>query len=172
MPGGERPPPPAGESPEAPIGDARHGPPVSAVNTVDHMARERIRQGLVRRGRDAEPAGSRMVRAVWNGAVIAESDQSVVVEGDCYFPPDSVRKEHLVASDTHTTCFWKGQANYCSVRVDDKVERDAAWYYPHPSPPVSHIAGYIAFWQGVSIEPCLDASDASLLRQVDPITAV
>jgi len=113
-----------------------------------------------------------MVRAVWNGAVIAESDRSVVVDGNCYFPPDSVRMDHLVASDTHTTCFWKGQANYCSVRVGDKVDRDAAWYYPSPSPPASHIAGYIAFWHGVSIEPCLGASDASLLEEVDPITAV
>jgi uncharacterized protein (DUF427 family) len=119
---------------------------------VDHMALERIRQGLVRRNCDAEPPARRTVRAVWNGAVIAESDRSVVVEGNYYFPPDSVRKEHLVASYTRTTCFWKGHANYYSVRVGDKVDRDAAWYYPHPSPPASHIAGYIAFWRGVSIE--------------------
>jgi uncharacterized protein (DUF427 family) len=116
------------------------------------MVLGRIRQELSRRQGDAEPAAKRSVRAVWNGAVIAESDRTIVVEGNHYFPPDSVRKEHLVASDTHTTCFWKGRASYYSVRVGEKVNRDAAWYYPTPSPAASGIAGYLAFWRGVAIE--------------------
>lgn len=116
------------------------------------MALRRIPQRLARRGVDADPAALRMVRAVWNGAVIAESERTIVVEGNHYFPPDSVRKEHLVASDTHTTCFWKGRASYYSVQVGDKINRDAAWYYPAPSPAASSIADHIAFWRGVSVE--------------------
>jgi uncharacterized protein (DUF427 family) len=116
------------------------------------MGLRRIPQRLARRGVDAGPAIGRTVRAVWNGAVIAESDRTIVVEGNHYFPPDAVRKEHLVASNTHTTCFWKGQASYYSIQVGDKVNRDAAWLYPAPSPAASSLAGYIAFWRGVSIE--------------------
>jgi len=116
------------------------------------MALRRIPQRPARRGVDAEPAAQRTVRAVWNRAVIAESDRTIVVEGNHYFPPDSVRKEHLVASDTHTTCFWKGRASYYSVQVGDKINRDAAWYYPAPSPAASSIADHIAFWRGVSVE--------------------
>lgn len=116
------------------------------------MALRRIPQRPARRSVDADPATPRTVRAVWNGAVIAESDRTIVVEGSHYFPPDSVRNEHLVASDTHTTCPWKGQASYYSVQVGDKVNRDAAWYYPAPSPAASSIAGHIAFWRGVSVE--------------------
>ena len=116
------------------------------------MALRRIPERLARRSAEADPATPRTVRAVWNGAVIAESDRTIVVEGNHYFPPHSVRMEHLLASDTHTTCPWKGQASYYSVQVGDKVSRDAAWYYPAPSPAASSIAHHIAFWRGVSVE--------------------
>ena len=117
------------------------------------MVDRRILERLVRRNSDGKPATRQMMRAMWNGAVIAESDQTIVVEGNHYFPPDSVRKEHLVASDAQTSCAWKGQASYYSIRVGERINRDAAWYYPNPSPAASNIAGYVAFWRGVSIEP-------------------
>jgi Uncharacterized protein conserved in bacteria, COG2343 len=94
-----------------------------------------------------------MPRAIWNGAVIAESDATIVVEGNHYFPPDSVKREYLRDSQTHTVCPWKGTASYYDVVVDGQVNRDAAWYYPTPKAAASQIAGYIAFWRGVRIEP-------------------
>jgi uncharacterized protein (DUF427 family) len=94
-----------------------------------------------------------MPRATWNGAVLAESDQCVVVEGNQYFPPESVRREHLRPSATHTTCPWKGVASYLDVVVDGRVNRDAAWYYESPKPAAASIRGRIAFWRGVRIEP-------------------
>ena len=72
------------------------------------------------------------MKAIWNGAVLAESDKTVVVEGNHYFPPDSIRKEHFKASDTHTECGWKGTASYYTVEVEGKRNPDAAWYYPEP----------------------------------------
>jgi len=93
--------------------------------------------------------------------VIAESDRTIVVEGNHYFPPDSVGNDHLLASDTHTTCPWKGQASYYSVQVGDKVNRDAAWYYPTPKQAAASIADYVAFWRGVSIEQEAEASGSS-----------
>jgi uncharacterized protein (DUF427 family) len=93
-----------------------------------------------------------MVKAIWNGVVIAESDQTVVVEGNHYFPPDAVKPEHLQPSGTHTHCGWKGQASYYDVVVDGQTNRDAAWYYPEPLPAAQHIAGRIAFWRGVKVE--------------------
>jgi thioredoxin len=92
-----------------------------------------------------------MIRATWNGAVLAESDQTVKVEGNHYFPPESVRHEYLHDSATHTRCFWKGTASYYDVVVDDKTNADAAWYYPDPSPPAAGIAGHVAFWHGVRV---------------------
>ena len=94
-----------------------------------------------------------MPKAVWNGAVIAESDRTRVVEGNHYFPPDSVRREHLRDTSTHTTCPWKGVASYYDVVVGDEVNRDAAWYYPETKDAANDIRGYIAFWRGVSVEP-------------------
>jgi uncharacterized protein (DUF427 family) len=94
-----------------------------------------------------------VVRAIWNGAVIAESDDTVVVEGNPYFPPDSVRSEYLLPSETHTTCSWKGVASYYSLKVGDKVNRDAAWYYPSTTPAARSVEGRIAFWRGVRVEP-------------------
>lgn len=94
-----------------------------------------------------------MARAIWNGAVIAESDRTRVVEGNTYFPPDAVRREHLRDSDTHTTCPWKGVASYYHVVVGDEANRDAAWYYPEPKPAAEDIRGWVAFWRGVTILP-------------------
>jgi uncharacterized protein (DUF427 family) len=93
-----------------------------------------------------------MTKAIWNGQVIAESDRCETVEGNAYFPPDAVRREFLQASDTHTTCGWKGVASYCHVAVGGQVNRDAAWYYPKTKDAAKHIEGYVAFWKGVSIE--------------------
>ena len=93
-----------------------------------------------------------MARATWNGAVIAESDEFEVVEGNVYFPVDAVRREHLAESATHTVCPWKGIASYYTVVVDGKENPDAAWYYPDPKPAASNIAGHVAFWRGVTVE--------------------
>jgi uncharacterized protein (DUF427 family) len=92
------------------------------------------------------------MRAIWNGEVIAESDDTVVVEGNHYFPTDSVRRELLEPSDSHTRCFWKGVASYYSINAGGKVNRDAAWYYPDPSPAASMVKDRIAFWHGVKVE--------------------
>jgi uncharacterized protein (DUF427 family) len=91
------------------------------------------------------------MKAIWNGAVIAESDKTVVVEGNHYFPIDSVNKEFLVDSDTHTLCHWKGEASYYHVKVSGEVNKDAAWYYPEPSDQAASIKDHIAFWHGVEI---------------------
>ena len=94
-----------------------------------------------------------MPRAIWNGAVLAESDECELVEGNHYFPPDSVNHEYLLETTTTTVCPWKGTAHYCSVQVGDKVNEDAAWHYPSTKETAKHIEGYFAFWKGVSIEP-------------------
>lgn len=93
-----------------------------------------------------------MARAMWNGAVLAESDACVIVEGNHYFPPQAVRAALLRPSETHTVCHWKGTASYHDVVVGGQVNKDAAWYYPAPKAEAAHIAGYIAFWKGVKIE--------------------
>jgi uncharacterized protein (DUF427 family) len=91
-------------------------------------------------------------RATWNGAVLVESDDTVVVEGNHYFQLSDVRPEFLGASDSHTTCHWKGVASYFDVVVGDAVNRDAAWFYPDPSPAAAAIKGRVAFWHGVKVE--------------------
>jgi uncharacterized protein (DUF427 family) len=93
-----------------------------------------------------------MVRASWNGVLIAESDDTVVVEGNHYFPADSVVAGVLVDSATTTSCPWKGTAHYKSVVVDGGTNRDAAWYYPQPKDAAREIAGRFAFWNGVIVE--------------------
>ena len=93
-----------------------------------------------------------MKKAIWNGQVIAESDTTVNIEGNAYFPPESVKPEFLKESDTHTVCPWKGTASYYSVIVDGKENKDAAWFYPEVSQLAKNIKGYVAFWKGVSIE--------------------
>ena len=92
-----------------------------------------------------------MAKATWNGAVIAESDDTVIVEGNHYFPPDSVSREYLVDSTAHTVCPWKGLASYYDLMVDGDVNSGAAWYYPDPSAAAAEIGGYIAFWRGVQV---------------------
>src|SRR5579859_3472648 len=91
-------------------------------------------------------------RATWNDAVLAESGDTVVVEGNQYFPLADVRQEHLRPSDNHTTCPWKGLASYYDVVVEEKVNRDAAWYYPNPNPAADSIKGRVAFWHGIKVE--------------------
>ncbi len=92
-----------------------------------------------------------MVKALWHEKVIAESDATIEVEGNQYFPPESVKREYLRESETHSTCHWKGVASYFDVVVDDAVNKDAAWYYPEPKEAAKKIAGYIAFWKGVEV---------------------
>lgn len=92
------------------------------------------------------------MKATWNGAVLAESDETIIVEGNHYFPPDLVNREYLRESDYHTTCPWKGLASYYDVVVDDKVNKNAGWYYPAPKEAAKHITGYVAFWRGVAVQ--------------------
>ena len=94
-----------------------------------------------------------MARATWSGRVIAESASCETVEGNHYFPPEAVKRELLKDSATHTTCGWKGIASYYDVVVDGQTNKDAAWYYPDPKPAAANIAGYVAFWRGVKVEP-------------------
>lgn len=94
-----------------------------------------------------------MPKAIWNGAVLAESEHCQQVEGNYYFPPDTVKRDCLRPSDTHTTCYWKGVASYYHVLVDGKENRDAAWTYPQTSEAARHIQGYVAFWHGVQVVP-------------------
>jgi uncharacterized protein (DUF427 family) len=93
-----------------------------------------------------------MPRAVWNGEVIAESDDTVVVEGNHYFPRESLRTDYLADSDTNSVCGWKGIASYYDVVVDGERLADGAWYYPDPSDAASSIKGRVAFWRGVRVE--------------------
>ena len=93
-----------------------------------------------------------MPKAVWNGAVLAESDRCEVVEGNQYFPPDSLNREYFKSSDTKTTCPWKGTASYYTIEVDGQANPDAAWTYPETKAAASNIAGYVAFWRGVVVE--------------------
>jgi uncharacterized protein (DUF427 family) len=92
-----------------------------------------------------------MPKATWNGATLAESDKCIVIEGNQYFPLEAVRRDYLKASDTHTTCPWKGLASYYNVEVDGKVNQDAAWYYPEPKDAAKEIKDYVAFWHGVTV---------------------
>lgn len=93
-----------------------------------------------------------MAKATWQGVVLAESDDTVVVEGNHYFPPESVNWELFEPSDTHTVCGWKGTASYHSVVVDGAVNADAAWYYPEPKDAAAEIKDRVAFWRGVTVE--------------------
>ena len=96
--------------------------------------------------------GIRVARAIWNDAVIAESAEYEEVEGNIYFPPDSVSEDFLQKSDTQSRCPWKGMASYLDVVVDGEVNRDAAWYYPDPRDAAARIKDHVAFWRGVTIE--------------------
>jgi len=91
------------------------------------------------------------MKALWNNQVIAESDQTIIIENNHYFPAASVKKEFLKPSATHTTCPWKGLASYYTLEVDGEQNRDAAWYYPDPKPAAAEIKDYVAFWKGVKV---------------------
>ena len=92
-----------------------------------------------------------MAKAVWNGVTLAESSETKVVEGNHYFPPDSIRRGYFRDSDAHTVCGWKGTASYFDVAVNNEVNAQAAWYYPDPKPEATEIKDYVAFWKGVDI---------------------
>jgi uncharacterized protein (DUF427 family) len=92
------------------------------------------------------------VKATWNGTTLAESDDTVVVEDNHYFPPASAHMEYFSDSDTHTICPWKGEASYKTIEVDGQANPDAAWFYPAPKEAASNIKDYFAFWRGVSVE--------------------
>ena len=91
------------------------------------------------------------MKAIWKDAVLAESDDTVVVEGNHYFPADSINRAYFQPSDTHTTCPWKGEASYYDVVVDGQVNSDAAWYYPQPKEAAANIKNHVAFWKGVKV---------------------
>ena len=91
------------------------------------------------------------MKAIWNNAVIAESDKTIEIEGNQYFPADSIYKEFFQPSETHTVCGWKGTASYYDVVVDGSTNKDAAWYYPDTKPDAKNIEGYVAFWKGVQV---------------------
>jgi uncharacterized protein (DUF427 family) len=93
-----------------------------------------------------------MAKAMWGGVVLAESKQTVEVEGNQYFPADSIHKEYFKASNEHSVCPWKGTASYYDVEVEGKRNTGAAWYYPEPKPEAKQIKGYVAFWKGVKVE--------------------
>lgn len=93
-----------------------------------------------------------MKRAEWNGAVLAESDDIVTVEGNAYFPRAALKEAHFQPSQTHTVCGWKGTASYLDVVVAGQVNADAAWYYPTPLPAAENITGRVAFWKGVTVK--------------------
>ena len=91
------------------------------------------------------------MKAMWNDTVLADSDDTVVVEGNHYFPAASLRREHFRESDHHSVCPWKGTASYFDVVVGDAVNAQAAWYYPQPKQAAAQIAGRVAFWKGVRV---------------------
>lgn len=93
------------------------------------------------------------MKALWNGAVIAESTATEVIEGNQYFPPSAIKPEYFKDSSTTSVCPWKGTASYYTVEVDGKQNRDAAWYYPTPKDAAKNITGYVAFWKGVEVKP-------------------
>ena len=93
-----------------------------------------------------------MVKAKWNGVVLAESDKCKVVEGNYYFPPAAIKKEFFNKSTTTTVCGWKGTASYYDLKVGDEINKDAAWFYPETKDAAKDIEGYVAFWKGVQIE--------------------
>ncbi len=92
-----------------------------------------------------------MTKATWNGVTLAESNATVVVDNNQYFPADSIDKQYFKESNTHTTCGWKGVASYYSIEVNGEVNADAAWYYPSPKDAAKNIEGYVAFWKGVKV---------------------
>jgi uncharacterized protein (DUF427 family) len=93
-----------------------------------------------------------MKKATWNGAVIAQSDKTVVIEGNHYFPPESLMKEYFIETETHSTCPWKGVASYYNIEVNGEVNEDAAWFYKQPGDLAKEIKDHVAFWNGVEVQ--------------------
>ena len=91
------------------------------------------------------------MKATWNGKVIAESDDTIVIEGNHYFPPDSIKGEYFKPSSTHTVCHWKGKASYYNLKVGGEENKDAAWFYPEAKEMAKNIENYVAFWKGVQV---------------------
>lgn len=91
------------------------------------------------------------MKAIWENVILAESNATILVEGNHYFPPDSINKHYFKDSNTQTTCPWKGLASYYHIVVDGKVNQDAAWYYPDPKSAAGNIKNYVAFWKGVEV---------------------
>lgn len=91
------------------------------------------------------------MKAIWNNTVIAESNRTIVIENNHYFPPESVQQQYLQGSPTHTYCPWKGDASYYTLQVNGQTNKDAAWYYPAPKDAAHQIKDYIAFWKGVVV---------------------
>lgn len=92
------------------------------------------------------------MKAVWNGQVLAESDETIVIENNHYFPPEAINEEFFKKSNTHTICPWKGEASYYSLEVEGQQNEDAAWFYPETSELAKNIEGYLAFWKGVEVK--------------------
>jgi uncharacterized protein (DUF427 family) len=93
------------------------------------------------------------VQAIWNGEVVADSDDTIVVEGNHYFPPEAVKRDLLADSAEHTYCPWKGEASYYDIEIDGERNPGAVWYYPEPFPEAAAIKDYVAFWRGVEVGP-------------------
>ena len=93
------------------------------------------------------------MKAIWQNVTLAESNATIVVEGNHYFPPDSINQNYFKDSNSHTTCPWKGLASYYNIVVDDQVNQDAAWYYPNPKAAAENIKNYVAFWKGIEVVP-------------------
>jgi uncharacterized protein (DUF427 family) len=93
------------------------------------------------------------MKAIWQNVTLAESNATIVVEGNHYFPPDSINKNYFKDNNNHTTCPWKGLASYYNIVVDDKINQEAAWYYPDPKPAAGNIKNYVAFWKGIEVVP-------------------
>ncbi len=91
------------------------------------------------------------MKAIWNGKIIAESDETIVVEGNQYFPADSIKDAFFEKTDTNTVCGWKGTASYYTINVDGSQNIDAAWYYPEAKADAKNIENYVAFWKGVEV---------------------
>jgi len=91
------------------------------------------------------------MKAIWKNQVLAQSDQTIVIEGNHYFPAEAIDKKYFLPSNTHTTCSWKGEASYFTVKVDEEENKDAAWFYPEPKTAAAEIKNYVAFWRGVKV---------------------
>ncbi len=134
---------------------ARAEPLLLNPGRIDWIAakRKRIPDERKRARIAKRESGDDSMRAVWNGVTLAESAETIVVEGNHYFPPQSVRREHLASTQMRSLCPWKGVARYFTIRLSDDTNRYAAWTYPRPWPWIRKIRGHVAFWNGVDVRP-------------------